>query len=374
MKIFKKDGTPDRLNEKGWNGFSGLHTGHDIQAGILISVIRMAFVRHGTSKPNFYNKDWISNVELDIAAVFCCCLPAHGWSVDLRKTIMKNKNTLWFYLIIVFISNCTWQLAIFFTGGIDSKLFPFVMWFPGIVAIVFRLITKEGFRNVGWGLGKWGYILPAILLPAMVTVTCIFLLSTLKWAAWSDLFFVFHDGMVDIPEVPMILGNHTQGIVFFALNFGLSLGFQTVIGSLFTFGEEFGWQGYLMQKLLGKYGLNRGLVILGVVWGYWHLPIILMGYNFPNHPVLGALLLMPLSTIFIGIFQAWLYLSSKSIWMPMLAHAAANLTAPILFSGMVMNQDELARQLTWIGIWGVLSMLCLMSLDRNRPSLWQEKV
>ncbi len=284
---------------------------------------------------------------------------------------MKIIRNLWFYILIVFITSYAWQLGIYFTGGIDSVLFPFVMWFPGIVAIVFRLINKEGFHNVGWGVGKWGYFLPAILLPAMVTLTCILLLSTLDLASWSDGFFIFHAGMVDIPKVPMVLGNHTQSIVFFALNFGLSLGFQAVLGSLFTLGEEFGWQGYLVQKLLRKYGLNLGLVILGVVWGYWHLPIILMGYNFPAHPVLGALFLMPLSTIFIGIFQTWLYLRSKSIWMPMLAHAAANLTAPIVFSGMVMDHDELARQLTWIGIWGVLSMMCLFSLNKDRPVLWQ---
>jgi len=287
---------------------------------------------------------------------------------------MKNKNTLWFYMIIVFITSYIWQLLIYFTGGIDSMLFPFVMWFPGIVAVVFRLITKEGFRDVGWGFGKWWYILPSILLPAMVTLTSILLLSALRWAVWSDELFVFHDGMVEIPEVPMLLGNHMQNIFFFALNFGLSLGFQAALGSIFTLGEEFGWQGYLLQKLLGRYGFNRGLVILGVVWGYWHLPIILMGYNFPDHPVLGALLLMPLSTVFIGVFQAWLYLRSKSIWMPTLAHAAAYLSAPILFSGMVMNQDELARQLIWIGVWGFLSMICLLSLNKNKPALWQNGI
>ena len=285
---------------------------------------------------------------------------------------MKNKNILLPYITIVFVTSYIWQLAIYFTGGVESPLFPFVMWFPGVIAIVFRLITKEGFRNVGWGFRKWWYLLPAILLPATVTLICIFLLSTLGWGTWSDKFFIFQNGMVDIPKVPMILGNHTQSIAFFVLNFVLSLGLQSLIGSLFTLGEEFGWQAYLLQKLLKKYGLNRGLIILGALWGYWHLPIILMGYNFPNHPILGALILMPLSTIFIGIFQAWLYLRSKSIWMPMFAHAAANLTAPILFSGMTMNQGELIRQIVWIAVWGVLSMMCLILLNRKKPTLWQE--
>jgi len=285
---------------------------------------------------------------------------------------MKNKAGIWRYIFVVFIASYLWQLVIYLTGGIDSVLFPFVMWFPGIIAVVFRLITKEGFRNVGWGLRRWWYVLPALCVPAIAILACILLLSALDWATWSDVFFIFKNGMVDIPKVPLILGNQTQSITFFALNFGLSLGFQAVIGSIFTFGEEFGWQGYLLQKVLKKYGLNRGLVVLGVIWGYWHLPIILMGYNFPNHPILGALFFMPLSTIFMGIFQAWLYLRSKSIWMPMLAHASANLTATFLFNGMIMNQDDLARQLIWIATWGILAMICLISLNRKRPLLWQE--
>jgi len=144
-----------------------------------------------------------------------------------------------------------------------------------------------------------------------------------------------------------------------------------IIGSVFTFGEEFAWQGYLQQKLLRKFGLNWGLILLGIIWGYWHLPIILMGYNFPNHPVLGALLLMPISTIFMGIFEGWLNLRSKNIWMPALAHAAINLFAGLLFE-MIMHQDELFRQLMWLAVWGIVAALCLVSLNRKKPILWQE--
>jgi len=285
---------------------------------------------------------------------------------------MKSKTNLWLYVSTVFIVSYLWQLAIYFTGGIDSVLFPFVMWFPGIAAIIFRLINKEGFRNVGWGVRKWWYVILAIFLPAIVVLVCILFLSVLDWGNWLNEFFVFRNGMVNIPKAPLLLGNHTQSIAFFALNFVLSLSFQAMLGSIFTLGEEFGWQAYLLQKLLKKYGLNWGLIVLGIIWGYWHLPIILMGYNYPNHPILGALFFMPLSTISIGIFQAWLFLRSKSIWMPMLAHASANLTATFLFNGMLMNQDDLARQLIWIAGWGILAMICLISLNRRRPSLWQE--
>ena len=65
---------------------------------------------------------------------------------------MKSTNNRWAYLTVVFVLSYLWQLILYFNGGIDSPLFPIMMLFPGIVAIAFRIINKEGFRNVGWGL------------------------------------------------------------------------------------------------------------------------------------------------------------------------------------------------------------------------------
>jgi len=283
---------------------------------------------------------------------------------------MKNKN-VGLYLVVVFILSYLWQLVIFLTGGVESKLFPFLMFFPGIVAVAFRIIRKEGFRNVGWGLRRWWYVIPAVFVPIAVALGSVFLLNVLNWATLPDEFFIFKDGMLEFSKIGLILGNQTQSIPFFVLNLVLSHIVFLIIGSVFTFGEEFAWQGYLQQKLLRKFGLNWGLILLGIIWGYWHLPIILMGYNFPNHPVLGALLLMPISTIFMGIFEGWLNLRSKNIWMPALAHAAINLFAGLLFE-MIMHQDELFRQLMWLAVWGIVAALCLVSLNRKKPILWQE--
>jgi membrane protease YdiL (CAAX protease family) len=284
---------------------------------------------------------------------------------------MNNRNIHWTYFAVVFALSYLWQLVIYFTGGVDSMLFPFMMLFPAIVAVVFRIINKEGFRNVGWGLGKWWYVFPALIVPILVVLAVGFSLTTFDWATLSDKHFLFKAGMVEIQRIPLMLGNRTQSIAFFALNFVLSLFVQSLLGSIITIGEEFGWRGYAQEKLIRKFGLNRGLILLGVIWGYWHLPIILMGYNFPDHPVLGALLLMPIFTIFMGIYLGWLYLRSKSIWMSALAHATVNLCASLLLTEMIMRRDGLVLQLSWIAGWGFVAALCLISLNRKKPMLWQ---
>jgi len=295
---------------------------------------------------------------------------AETYTSGARVKLRTDNTTTW-YLVILFVLSYLWQFVIFLTGGVESKFFPFLMFFPAIVAIVFRLIKKEGFRKVGWGLGRWWYVIPAIFVPLVFTLVIVYLLEAMNWATLSV--FIFKSGMVD-SKVPLVLGNHTQGIEFFALNLMISFIGICLISSIFAFGEEFGWRGHLQEKLLRKFGLNRGLIILGIIWGYWHLPIILMGYNFPNHPVLGALLLMPMGTIFAGIFEGWIYLRSRSIWMPVLVHASGNTAAGILFGGMIMHQNELFRQFMWLAAWGIVAALCLISLNRNKPILWQQPV
>lgn len=284
---------------------------------------------------------------------------------------MKNINSHWSYLSVVFVLSYLWQLVIYFTCGVDSPFVPIMMMFPALVAVAFRIITKEGFRNVGWGLRKWWYVVPSVLVPLAVITSIAALFSALNWATISDKHFVFRAGMLEIQKIPMILGNQAQSLAFFGLNLALSLFVQSLLGSVATIGEEFGWRGYVQEKFIRRFGLNRGLILLGIIWGYWHLPIGLMGWNFPEHPVIGALILTPISTIFLGIYLGWLYLRSKSIWMPTLAHAASNLAATLLFGELSMQRDDLILQLAFIAAWGIVAGLCLIYLNRANPECWQ---
>jgi membrane protease YdiL (CAAX protease family) len=284
---------------------------------------------------------------------------------------MKAVGNPWAYLGVVFVLSFAWQVLLYFNGGVSSGLFPVLMLFPASVAVVYRLRTGEGFRNVGWGLRKWWYLVPVMVVPVIVVLAVTGLCLGLGWGNWAGKVFRFEGGMVEVGALPLWPGSHTQSVAAFAISFLVALLIQSVPGSLVTLGEEFGWRGYVQEKLLRRFGINAGLSVLGITWGLWHLPIVLMGWNFPNHPVLGALVLMPLSTAFMGAFLGWLSLRSRSIWMPSLAHAAINRTATTLFVEMETGGDEMPLQLTWIAAWGVVAAVCLVSLNRTKPTLWQ---
>jgi len=103
-------------------------------------------------------------------------------------------------------------------------------------------------------------------------------------------------------------------------------------------GEEFGWRGYALPKLQSKYSPLITSLVIGAIWGIWHLPDF-----FAPLGVIGALVsalgmgfLIPytLGTIANSIFMTWLYNKSKAsaliagiVW-----HAAIDFWAPILLS------------------------------------------
>jgi membrane protease YdiL (CAAX protease family) len=108
------------------------------------------------------------------------------------------------------------------------------------------------------------------------------------------------------------------------LSAGLVL--SPIINGFFTFGEEFGWRAYLQPKLMAL-GYRKALILVGVIWGIWHWPVIAMGHNFGfgywGEPWTGFLV-MTWFTITAGIILGWLTYRGASVWPAVIGHAAIN--------------------------------------------------
>ncbi|HZR99226.1 MAG TPA: CPBP family intramembrane glutamic endopeptidase [Chloroflexota bacterium] len=92
-----------------------------------------------------------------------------------------------------------------------------------------------------------------------------------------------------------------------------------------TIGEELGWRGYLWARLK-PLGPRRAAVLIGLIWGGWHAPLIAMGYNYPDAPLLGPLLMTGFTVVY-GVILGWLRARSGSVWPAALAHGAINAEA-----------------------------------------------
>ncbi len=113
---------------------------------------------------------------------------------------------------------------------------------------------------------------------------------------------------------------------YFALMFPIAV-IGAFFNALFALGEEAGWRGLLCPELEKKYGKSRAAVITGIIWGVWHTPINVMGYNYgrdyPGFPILGVFA-MCLSCIALGLWLSYFTSESGSIWPAALFHGSIN--------------------------------------------------
>ena len=124
----------------------------------------------------------------------------------------------------------------------------------------------------------------------------------------------------------------------------LSMAINTLIvgpflGLIITFGEEYGWRGYLQTELT-RLGRIRGVFLLGVIWGVWHWPVIWMGYNYPGQPLLGSIA-MVLMCVILAYFLAYAVFKSNGIWTAAYLHALNNQAFSFFAMTMVMPTSML---------------------------------
>lgn len=91
---------------------------------------------------------------------------------------------------------------------------------------------------------------------------------------------------------------------------------------LICLGEEVLWRGYLHEKLK-HLGIFKASMLIGTIWGIWHVPMILMGHNFPGFPLLGPLFMCLLCIAGSPLFF-WVREQGKSLLVPALLHATLN--------------------------------------------------
>ena len=108
-------------------------------------------------------------------------------------------------------------------------------------------------------------------------------------------------------------------------------------------GEELGWRG-LLQKELAPLGFWRASGSVGVIWGIWHLPLIVHGYNYPDHPVAGVLM-MTLMTVLLAPIFAYVQKKAESVLAPAVLHGVYNALAglPLL---VVVGGNRLTTGMT----------------------------
>lgn len=196
---------------------------------------------------------------------------------------------------------------------------------PVLAHVITRLLTKEGFAVVGkdsmmLGISfkeqKWGYYLFAILAP------------------W--LYFELGHALI-ILMFPSAFSFENYKQLEVSLSVVLMYPLICIVGGLVSsfaaFGEEGGWRGYMMPKLIKLFGIKKAVIIGGILWGLWHAPLTCIGHNFgtdyPGFPYVG-IIVMCLDCTFMGMLLTFVTIRTNSIWPAAFMHAVNNQNPGIL--------------------------------------------
>lgn len=342
---------------------------------------------------------------------------------------MFDKKGVFWFLGLTFALTYLIDLVIYLRGGLAVpgaiNVVQLQMMIPAFSAILLGLFCfpeSPIYHRRPAGRGRWFYYffllltviftpfaMGALLAPANGTITLVTAYASLLLSILGLLALIllrFTAGRQAMARVGLAWGNWRYWLIFglafvayyvlqavFNAVFGLgptnfdpnvtttggSAGTYLILGALqvleasilgitLGFGEEYGWRGYLQNELF-KLGRVRGVLMIGVIWGIWHWPIILMGHLYPGRPLLG-LVLMTLYTTCLAIVLGYAVLRSGSVLLVAFLHAINNSVLQVI---ALMGFKAFDPAFSFgAGIYGIAT-LAVSAFFILRDPIWREK-
>ena len=123
---------------------------------------------------------------------------------------------------------------------------------------------------------------------------------------------------------------------------------------LTAIGEEIGWRGFLLPALLERMSLVKSLLITGLIWACWHLPLLAFGHYMHGTPLWYKLPAFILVIVPAGIIAGYLTYKSRSIWPATFLHAAHNNFDQAVFGAITKGSDKLY----YVSETGIFTIIC----------------
>ena len=224
---------------------------------------------------------------------------------------MTKYPLRWFFILTFAI---TWGLAgIYFAGNalfdrflgemsVTNPFFILAVWGPNIAGVILTGVN-EGWRGILHLLKKF--------IPVRANIA---------WYLVALFLFPFAGLLVNaITGTPVkITAMHSGEILTVALAILIS-------GPL---GEELGWRGFALPKLLKSYSATLAGIILGLIWGLWHLPSFFAS-GLPQGSIQIPLFLV--AAVAISVIVTWIFVNTKgNVFISFLVHYTLNFTYALI--------------------------------------------
>jgi uncharacterized protein len=250
-------------------------------------------------------------------------------------------------------------------GGAAEGLMLLAMAYMLVPMIVALIVQKAIFKEpvivplgISFKMNPWFFVawfLPIIILFAVIGVSLLLpgisftpdmsgFFDSLKGSLTPEQIDQARQQLADLPAHPIWLG------VIIALLAG------TTFNALLGFGEELGWRGLLVKEL-GYLGFWKSSLLIGLIWGIWHAPLVLYaGLNYPAYPQAGVFIMMAWCAVISPVFS-YIRIKARSVIAVSVFHGTIN-AVPALAVMMITGGNDLM-----VGISGLAGFIVFIIQD-----------
>jgi len=238
----------------------------------------------------------------------------------------SKKEVMWFFIATFLLTWLFWLPALLMQNY--DIPFPFSYDFfitsgifvPSVLGIIFTFLTggKRGLRllfksllNFRIGFKWWLFVF--LVLPSISMISC--------------LLFSLFKGTLPQMQFPLLF---------------IPVAFVYILVFMGPLGEEIGWRGFALQKMLLTLSPIRSALTLGLVWSTWHLPLFFINNTTQNaltdYGIVLAIVGYYIYTIMISILLTILFIKSAgSVLGSIFLHTVANMSLGVFPIILVQN-------------------------------------
>jgi membrane protease YdiL (CAAX protease family) len=267
---------------------------------------------------------------------------AYSFSVDNQPEAFFGLHPVASYFALTFAISWMGALAVAAPHFIRHEplpkmtgilMFPAMLLGPSLVGMVLTTIVdgKRGLQGLFSQMLRWRAPAPwyaALLIPPILVLTVLFCLKTFVSPVYAPNRFL-------------------TGILF-----GVPAGFL----------EEIGWVGYAFPKMRSPDNALAPSILLGVLWSFWHLPVInYLGTATPHGAYWFSFFLsFTLAMTAMRVLICWIYTNTKSLLLAQFMHISST-SSLVIFSA---TRVTAVQEVMWYGLYGVSLWLAVSIVSK----------
>lgn len=280
-----------------------------------------------------------------------------------RTTAFLKRYSLVIGIVLMFA--LTWPIDLA-NSGIVPIQFPFIVYLFLGWGFIFASIIMTGLtlgkngvvallkRYVQWRVG-WQWYLAAFLLAPSLIVLAVYINAALVGVP---------------PDFSTVMAHKIFGASAYLPLFILPFFLVDLISN----GEEMGWRGYVLPRLQAKYSALTSTLILGVIWGFWHLPKYLSHWNTVSFAW------FMVHTMAYAVILTWLYNNTKgSLLLVAISHASSNTAGVFMPMANTVSSENMGAYIIFVLLEVITAVMIIIvtgpeRFSRTEPMQAQEEL